>query len=155
MSAVNFGVVLQGVPLSNFVTRQRTCGLRRNLGFNLIELLIVVAIIGIIASIALPSYSQYLIRTHRTSAKTAMLDLAQRQQQRFLDTRTYSNSVEVLKYKIPEEVDQYYSISIEVEDGATPPSYTITATPKSGTSQSKDPVLTLDSFGVKEPEELW
>ena len=51
-------------------------GKRRARGVTLIELLITVAIVAIIAAIAIPSYNTYVLRTHRTEAKSALLSMA-------------------------------------------------------------------------------
>jgi type IV pilus assembly protein PilE len=67
-------------------------------GFTLIELLIVVAIIGILAAVAFPAYNASVRKSRRADAKTALLDLAQREE-RFMSTaNTYSNKPADLGY---------------------------------------------------------
>jgi type IV pilus assembly protein PilE len=61
------------------------------LGFTLLEVMIVVAIVGILAAIALPNYADYIKRGKIIAATTALSDARQRTEQQFLDTRTYAN----------------------------------------------------------------
>jgi type IV pilus assembly protein PilE len=64
---------------------------QRARGFTLIEVLVVVAIVGILAAIALPSYSDYVRRSKIIEATTGMSDMRTRMEQYFLDNRRYDN----------------------------------------------------------------
>jgi prepilin-type N-terminal cleavage/methylation domain-containing protein len=66
-------------------------------GFTLIELMITVAIVAILAAIAYPSYTQYVIRGHRAAAQAEMMDIANRQQQFFLANRSYAADLATLR----------------------------------------------------------
>ena len=62
-------------------------------GFSLIELMIVVAIIGILASIAYPGYQRYVLRTHREDAHVALVTLSQAQERYMARCGEYSQSI--------------------------------------------------------------
>ena len=59
-------------------------------GFTLIEIMIVVAIIGILASIALPAYTNYVSKARATDATSTLADMRIRMEQFFQDSRTYT-----------------------------------------------------------------
>jgi len=124
-------------------------------GFTLVELMVALAIIGILASIALPSYQQYVIRGNRAAAQAEMLDIASRQQQFMLADREYADlgKINTSGYAMPTEVSDKYTLSIDVNNAATPPLFTVTMTPKG--SQAEDGALTLNSAGVKSPAGKW
>ena len=60
-------------------------------GFTLLELMIVVAVTGILATVAYPSFQDYVMRSKRSIAKIRMLDIVERQTRHFIDNRTYGD----------------------------------------------------------------
>jgi len=70
----------------------------RQEGYTLIEILIVVAILGLLAAIAIPSYQNSVLASNRSVAQAALLDLANRQEQFYLDNRTYTTDMADLGY---------------------------------------------------------
>ena len=65
-------------------------GQKKVLGFTLIELMVACAIVAVLAMVAYPSYTSHLKKGRRASAQAALLDIAQRQKQYFVDTRSYA-----------------------------------------------------------------
>ena len=126
----------------------------KNQGFTLIEMMIVVAVIGVLAAIAYPSYKNHIIKSNRAAAKAQMLDLANREQQWLLANRTYATHTQMnaAGFTLPAEVASKYTYEITV-DATTVPAYTITFTPQGG--QVTDGALTLNSNGVKLPADKW
>lgn len=65
-------------------------------GFSLIELLIALAVLGILAAICYPSYQQYVLRTYRAEATAQLLQLAVAQEQHLADYGVYTDDIAVL-----------------------------------------------------------
>jgi type IV pilus assembly protein PilE len=147
---------------------QLRAGIRQP-GFTLIELMIVVVIVTILLSIAVPSYMQQVRQSRRTEAKTAILDLAGREESYMATNGSgYTNAAASLGYAggfgVPFGSGYYQlTVCVPASGGCTAglgmpnppaaPSYTIVATPVAGTSQVNDTQCT--AFAVDSTGQQW
>jgi type IV pilus assembly protein PilE len=128
-------------------------------GFTLIELMIVVAIGGILAAIAYPSYTESVMKSRRADAKAALLGLANGMERYFTVNNTYVGAGTVgtpastgrpasTVYPIDSTTNLYYTITITTANAS---SYTLQAAPRSGSAQASDKCsnLTLTNTGQK------
>src|SRR6187549_1523619 len=122
----------------------------RNKGFTVVELLIVLAVIGILTAVAFPSYQNHVRKAARASAQAAMMQIADRETQYLLDARNYvvtATALTTLNVTLPVDVTSRYTVTVTASDGTntatTPPSYTVTATPIAGGAQAADGTLKL------------
>ncbi|WP_343036097.1 type IV pilin protein [Aromatoleum toluvorans] len=118
-------------------------------GFTLIEVMIVVAIIGILSAVAYPSYQSYLVRANRSVATAHLLDIATRQQQYRLDARTFGALADIGMGTPPSEVSKHYAVSVVGTPSAT--EFTVQAAP-TGSQLSQDTkcgTLRINQAGAK------
>lgn len=125
-------------------------GVQAGRGFSLVELMIAVAVIGILASIVLLNSDAFRIKANREAAKAYMLEVVSKQKLYFLDRRAYAASVDILAVPVTEEVAKAYDVDVILNDPGDPPSFVVTATPKPATVQRDDGILSIDHRGKKE-----
>jgi type IV pilus assembly protein PilE len=126
-------------------------------GFTLTELMVTVAVLAILVSIAVPNYRQFVVRGKRSAAQSVMMDIANREQQFLLANRAYASkaALEANGYALPAEVRENYTWDITLGAGPVP-SFTITFTGIDALADDNSPApLTLDSSGTKAPIEKW
>ena len=123
----------------------------RKAGFTLIELMIVVAILGLIAAFAYPSYEDYVVRTKRSEAMAALLNAAQAMERYRVSNYSYAldpdpnDITTVFADQVPVDGGtKYYDLSIVT----TANTYTLTAT-TAGSFAGQDGALTLTQTGAK------
>lgn len=122
--------------------------MERNKGFTLIELMITVAVIGILAAVAYPAYQDQIRKSRRADVQSVLMNIGTRQQQMLLDTRSYASSTASLSITVPPQVTTYYAISVSAP-ASTPPSFTATATPQGDQAKDKCGTLGLNNTGTK------
>jgi len=121
-------------------------------GFTLIELMIVVAVVGILAAIAFPSYVEYVDRARRSDAQGALLGLANAMERHHTANNSYlgagnpnTGAPSIFPDEVPNDGnDKYYDLTITAANAT---SYTVRATPKN--AQAGDGILELTSTGIK------
>ena len=77
----------------------------RGLGFTLIELMIVVLIVGVLASIALPAYDEYLLRGKRAEGRAILMDAASKMEKHYGDCYAFGNTIAVARNCAAGQVD--------------------------------------------------
>jgi type IV pilus assembly protein PilE len=134
---------------------------RKQRGITLLELMIVVGIIAVVSAFAYPSYTQYIVNTKRAVATSVLLQVADRQQQFFIDNKQFTNDMTDLGFAADPLIlkddgtdtnaadgDAVYSIALS---NVVAVGYTVTAAPLYGqaTRDTDCASLTLDQAGVR------
>ncbi|MGH8294044.1 MAG: type IV pilin protein [Steroidobacteraceae bacterium] len=104
-------------------------------GFTLIELVIAIVVVAILAAIAIPSYRHAIEKSRRTDARTAVLDLAAREQRYYGTQNSFTTVFADLGYapagQMPTSVtvgSGYYTVALGPAIATDPPTFTVTAT---------------------------
>ena len=129
-------------------------------GFTLVELMIVVVIIAILASIAYPSYTEFVRRSARAEAKGALLENAQFMERIFTASNRYDRNsagdpIEDASLPVqssPRDGTPRYALSVQVP---TPLQFTLFATPVAGSPSADDDcgTLIINQAGVKDVDD--
>ena len=123
-------------------------------GLSLIELSIALAIVGILAGVAYPSYARYVVRNSRVAAQNEVSELSSVQEKIFLNSNAYSGNMNTpydgtanggLGKTSGQTGDGKYALAVV----STGQSYTITATPAAGTTQASDGSFSIASTGAR------
>ena len=138
--------------------------MRNKNGFSLIRTVVTMGIVAILAPIAIPAYNSYVLKSHRTEAKTALLDIASLEERYFSTQNVYSTATTDLGYSgsWPVTVGQDYQINVNaaltnpaaapsnLSPAGTPATFGFTATAVG--TQANDTAcqtLTISSTGVQ------
>jgi type IV pilus assembly protein PilE len=119
-------------------------------GMTLIELMIVVLVVAILGAVAIPSYRQYVLRSQRTEAKTALLRLQAAEEKFYLQNSFYVTTNTLLKalppagLGLPDLSDNgNYVIGVDTAPGLGTQGFVATATPTATAGQNKDTACAL------------
>lgn len=123
----------------------------RKRGFTLIELMIAMAIIAILISVAIPNYNRYIMRAHRTDGIVALKNVMDAQEQYFADSRSYTKELTVLGFASDtiDSPNKKYKITAK-ECGTMPLTQCIKLIATGQGNQAKDGELIMDSNGSRE-----
>jgi type IV pilus assembly protein PilE len=129
--------------------------MRKINGFTLVELMITVAIVAILASVALPSYLEHVRTARRDDAKKTLMQAAQTMESFYALNMTYvgantgtTTAPAIFSDKSPVDgTERYYTLTLDPQPTAT--SYTIKAVPQDGQATDKCGTLSINRLGVR------
>lgn len=129
-------------------------------GFTLLEIMIVIAIIGVLAAIAIPSYQEYVIKVKRGEMKTSMMSISQSLQRYLVANKNFANRANSQQFNrqfgqltsaggenYPQSGQALYTVTLQFN--ANNRDWVLTATPIANTSQDRNGHIMLNSQGHK------
>lgn len=128
--------------------------LKKSSGITLMELMIVVAIVGILASIAYPSYQNHLVKTHRVNSTASLLELSQFMERYFSEVGNYTGAALPFTQSPNDGSSAKYNIAftggVTTATAGMATAYTLIATPVGGqANDTQCGTLTIDQTGAK------
>ena len=120
--------------------------MKKQQGFSLIELMVVVSIIAIIAAFAMPSYRDSVRKSNRRAAQSVMMDIANREHQYFVANRAFAHRAPTSATRCRAEVERELRFRHRRRCTAAPPGFTINLTPIVGCARTSDGDLSLDQL---------
>ena len=140
-----------------FNFREKTMNASR--GFSLIELLVALAIAGVLFGLAIPAYNGYVLRSHRADAHASLLDISSRQERHMAQRNTYTTEITAAGgLNLPTDLsrDEFYTMTVEECGTGIQTCYGVVATARgSQTGDTDCPAISYDSTGVKAPVDCW
>lgn len=133
--------------MNTFRRGKKGC-LRSRAGFTLIELMVVVAIVTILAAIALPSYTRYVLKTRRTAAMACVSEYANYMERYYTTNLTYvgASTAPALDCQSTQQTGNYYTITGVIQSASA---YTLTATPILSQAADSCGALGMDQKGTR------
>ncbi|PMR80120.1 type IV pilin protein [Halomonas urumqiensis] len=143
------------MPPSTRRTRPQghTGNTRRAAGFTLIELMIAVAVVGILASIAYPSYTRYVQQARVSEGVAVLMDVAGQLERCYTVNNTYAEASCIAEADLPDSESGVYTLTYN--DPAPGATFTLEATHDGSQVTSGCETLTIDQTGATAPADCW
>jgi type IV pilus assembly protein PilE len=140
------------------VRRWRVAGKRMVRGFTLVELMVAMLVAVLLSAIAMAAYRNYTLQAQRSAALAALSDAASRQEQFFLNNRSYTATLGAGGLNVSESVSGgAYLLSIDAPSAACPLArcWSMQATPQGRQADDRCGTLSINSDGDRAPAGCW
>ena len=124
--------------------------MERNSGFSFIDIVVVIAILALLASVAVPSYNSQMEKTRRAEGQAKLLEVMHAQAKHYRENSTYVTDLRDLGYEASMEksANEFYTVTASSCESGINQCVKLTA--NANLEQLTDGSLTLDSIGRKE-----